>query len=208
MKRTLAAWAAFAFSIGASAAPQNGTSDEEEPQTPRYIIVPAKTTPALDGNWSGPAWADVPALSVSHFYETPESGHRPKTEAKAVYDAKGQGHAADLRLADAAAAQRAQFDTIRFFALDRPRAGAVAISAVGNALRAVPEAATTPAALFYALPADAAEPVITVPLYEYLGEGNAPPIYDVRGDLELKGYKRCPDPLCRVWPSPYRRLGN
>jgi hypothetical protein len=121
----------------------------------------------------------------------------------AVYDAKGRGHAADLRLNDVEAAARAEFGNIRFFALDRPRAGAVGFCAVGSALRG---AADSPggAPLFYALPPDTAEPVITVPLYEYLSEGDAAPIYDVRGDLEITGYRRCPDPLCRVWPSPYR----
>jgi hypothetical protein len=73
----------------------------------------------------------------------------------------------------------------------------------GSALRG---AADSPggAPIFYALPADAAEPGITVPLYEYLSDGDAPAIYDVRGDLEITGYRRCPDPLCRVWPSPFR----
>ena len=29
-------------------------------------------------------------------------------------------------------------------------------------------------------------------------------IHDVRDDLQIAGYQRCPLPLCRVWPSPYR----
>jgi hypothetical protein len=125
-----------------------------------------------------------------------------------VYDAKGDGHAADFRLNDAAIASRAEFGKIAFFALDRPRKGAVAICAIGNALGGVPESAADgdrTRILFYALPADTAEPGITVPLYEYLGDGDAPPIYDVFGDREIAGYRRCPDPICRVWPSPYRK---
>ena len=108
-----------------------------------------------------------------------------------------------MRLSDAAAAERGQFDKIRFFALDRPRVGAVAISAVGSALRGVQDSPTT-APTFYALPADAPDPGITVPLYEYVGDGDAPAIYDVRGDLGIAGYRRRPEPVCRVWPSPYR----
>ncbi len=131
----------------------------------------------------------------------------------AVYDAKGQGHAADLRLNDVASAERGQLGKIRFFALDRPRPGSVAVHSADGILKAAtrspagPGSAgaspSQPAPLFYALPADAEEPS-TVPLYEYLGDGDSPPIYDVRGDLEIAGYRRCPDPLCRVWTSPYR----
>lgn len=89
MKRLVAAWVAFGFSVVAGAAPQDGAREEEELLVPRYTITPTRSTPALDGDWSGPAWGAVPVLAVSHFYETPESGHRPKTEVKAVYDEKG-----------------------------------------------------------------------------------------------------------------------
>ncbi|MCI0360814.1 MAG: hypothetical protein L0211_20235 [Planctomycetaceae bacterium] len=124
----------------------------------------------------------------------------------AVYDAKGRGYARDLRLRDVAAANKAPFETIRFFALDRPReGGALAICAVGNALRGVLEPGPTDTPLFYALPTDTDVPGITVPLYEYLGDNDAPPILDVRGDLEIAGYRRCPEPLGRVWPSPYSK---
>jgi hypothetical protein len=130
----------------------------------------------------------------------------------AVYDAKGRGAAADLRLGDVATAERGEFDRIAFFALDRPRTGAVAIGAVGNALRGVPAVRAVPnpavdfttVPLFYALPADAADSGIAVPLFEYVSSGDAPPIYDLRGDREITGYRRSPDPICRVWPSPYR----
>ena len=43
----------------------------------------------------------------------------------AVYDVKGKGRADDLKLADAMLAERGQFEKIAFFALDRPRDGAV-----------------------------------------------------------------------------------
>jgi len=119
----------------------------------------------------------------------------------AVYDPNGRGHARDLRLRGTTAAGRASFDTIRFFALDRPRTGTIPIkTAAGD------RDAPTEVPLFYALPDDTADPGITVPLYEYMGNGDAPPIFDVRGDREIAGYRRCPEPLGRVWPSPYRQL--
>ncbi len=123
----------------------------------------------------------------------------------AVYDAKGKGHAGDLRLHGFEATERADFNSIAFFALDRPRDGAVAVCAVGNALRGVPDRTddSTMPIHFFAVPADAAHSGITIPLYEYLGDGAAPPIYNIRDDLEIAGYRRCPEPLCRVWPSPY-----
>ncbi|MEX2174124.1 MAG: hypothetical protein WD872_07165 [Pirellulaceae bacterium] len=124
----------------------------------------------------------------------------------AVYDAKGNGQASDLRMNDVDSAAKAEFGKIAFFALDRPRQGTVAYSAVGNALRDVPapvDGLATPPS-FYALAADAAEPGITLPLYEYAGSAGAPPRYDVRGDLKIEGYRRLPQPLCRVWPSPYQ----
>ena len=120
----------------------------------------------------------------------------------AVYDAKGRGHAADLRLADRMAADKGQFGAIAFFALDRPRDGAIPIKAPtsgrGDAVKP----------LFFALPANAAEPGITVPLYEYTSDGDEPSIYDVNGEREIAAHRRCPDPICRVWPSPYRRAGK
>jgi hypothetical protein len=126
----------------------------------------------------------------------------------AVCDAKGKGHAADLRLADVATAERGEFGKLAFFALDRPRKDAIGFVAEEGLLKAATSGRGeegTDKPLFYALPTDAEKPGITVPLYEYLGDGDAPPIYDVRDNLELTGYRRCPEPLCRVWPSPYRR---
>ncbi len=94
---------------------------------------------------------------------------------------------------------------IRFFALDRPKPGAVALTLTGGRLQVVNEPIGNAAALCYALPADATEPPASVPLYEYQGAGaDDPPIYDVRDDLQIAGYQRCPLPLCRVWPSPYQ----
>jgi hypothetical protein len=102
----------------------------------------------------------------------------------AVYDAKG--------------ADRGDYRAIRFFALDRPRAGAHPIKVPTS------DSGETGDATFYVLPADTTDPGTTVPLFEYLSDGDAPPIYDVRGDQEIASYRRCPEPIGRVWPSPYR----
>lgn len=63
--------------------------DSRKPEAPSYQIQRAAVTPGLDGNWEGPAWKAVPALEVSHFYRTDLSDHRPKTQAKAIYDDNG-----------------------------------------------------------------------------------------------------------------------
>ena len=60
-------------------------------------------------------------------------------------------------------------------------------------------------ALFYALPADAEDPGLSIPLYEYLPEDSVDPVlYDLSDRCEIPRYRCCPAPLCRVWPSPYR----
>lgn len=63
--------------------------EEKNVESPSYKIGRAQEKPALDGNWEGPAWKDVSALDITHFYETQISDHRPKTQAKAVYDETG-----------------------------------------------------------------------------------------------------------------------
>ena len=55
----------------------------------------------------------------------------------------------------------------------------------------------------YVLPADTKETGATVPLYAYTAE-SGPTLYDVREDLQPAGYRRAEEPICRVWPSPYR----
>ena len=54
-----------------------------------YQIQRTASTPALDGEWNGPTWKSVPTLDISHFYRTDLSTHRPKTQAKILYDKKG-----------------------------------------------------------------------------------------------------------------------
>lgn len=60
-------------------------SESADPR-PRYTIQRAQVTPALDGQWDGPVWKSVPALDITHFYRTDVSDHRPKTQAKVLYD--------------------------------------------------------------------------------------------------------------------------
>ena len=56
---------------------------------PTYTIQPTTERPALKGNWDSGVWKGVPTLNVAHFYRTDLSDHRPKTEAKVLYDDKG-----------------------------------------------------------------------------------------------------------------------
>ncbi len=129
----------------------------------------------------------------------------------AVYDAAGAGKAGDLSPVDkppATKAAEARYDRIAFFALDRPRPGAVALVSDGERLAALGERGRVNQAagefvVGYALPADAKEPGATVPLYAYTTE-SGPTRYDVRHDLQLAGHRRAEKPVCRVWPSPYR----
>jgi len=53
-----------------------------------YTIERAKVTPAIDGAWDGPAWADIEAVNIDQFHEK-SSDHQPVTKAKVVYDDDG-----------------------------------------------------------------------------------------------------------------------
>lgn len=58
-----------------------------------YTIQRGAEAPRLSGLWDEGAWADVPELRVSNFLTKergmPDSGHRPKAEAKVLYDDEG-----------------------------------------------------------------------------------------------------------------------
>ena len=53
----------------------------------KYQVQRARQTPKLDGKWDEGAWKDVETIELKHFIaEEPE--HKPKTEAKVLYDDK------------------------------------------------------------------------------------------------------------------------
>lgn len=52
-----------------------------------YTIHRAKEPPAFEGGWFEGAWADIQPLRVDCFHPA-SSKHRPKTEAKLLYDAE------------------------------------------------------------------------------------------------------------------------
>lgn len=90
MARVLRFLGVFCMTIPAAmetAAARAGEAASAE--KPTYTISRAAVTPALDGAWEGPAWASVPALDITHFYGVDRAGHRPKTQAKVVYDDQG-----------------------------------------------------------------------------------------------------------------------
>jgi hypothetical protein len=98
-----------------------------------------------------------------------------------------------------------------FFALDRPRKGAVPVYARpaeggGQALTVgEPPAGTMP--LFYALPADAkGAPATAVPLYEFMQKDGKRRAYAPADSAPGAGYRRGDRPLCLVWRNPLRVL--
>jgi hypothetical protein len=60
-------------------------------------------------------------------------------------------------------------------------------------------------ALFYALPADAEKPpATTLPLYEWVRESDGARTYSTAPEEGPQGYRRTPEPVCRVWKNPCR----
>jgi hypothetical protein len=56
----------------------------------------------------------------------------------------------------------------------------------------------------YVLPADAAKPqAMCVSLYEYLADDGRR-AYSTDREMALAGFKRQPQPICRVWKNPWR----
>lgn len=73
-------------SIARISAAQDQRPNMPESEPFIYAVHPARLPPALHDRWGDDAWRPVPALSVAHF--RPESsGHRPRTQAKLVWDA-------------------------------------------------------------------------------------------------------------------------
>jgi len=61
---------------------------------PVYVAKRAPAPPALSGDWAGAVWKEANTLRVTHFLPKLEngledSGHRPDTRARVLYDAKG-----------------------------------------------------------------------------------------------------------------------
>jgi hypothetical protein len=57
--------------------------------------------------------------------------------------------------------------------------------------------------LFYALPANAEKPSpVTLPLYEWTRESDGERFYSTDPDAGRAGYRREPQPVCRVWRNP------
>jgi len=103
--------------------------------------------------------------------------------------------------------------TIVFFALDRPRKGAVPVYAKATAngresLTVVASAAHLPGngarePVFYVLPAET-EPrhATTLPLFEYLSENNMNREYSTLERWSAPAFSRSERPLCLVWRNP------
>lgn len=93
-----------------------------------YRIRRAIVPPPLDQAWSDPAWAGAETVTLDSFHPQ-SSGHRPKTEARVLYDEDGLYVA--FRVADRyvrACATRPQESVCRdscveFFVQPRPDAG-------------------------------------------------------------------------------------
>ena len=91
-----------------------------------------------------------------------------------------------------------------FFALDRPRKGAVPVYAVDGGLSlTAPSADSRP--VFHALPADQRDPsATTTPLYEFIHKDGKRRAYAIDKDWHADGFTRAEKPLVRVWRSPMR----
>jgi hypothetical protein len=94
---------------------------------------------------------------------------------------------------------------VSFFALDRPRPGAVAVSIErqekgGSALKV---GQGTP--VFYALPVDTAKtPATAVPLYEFVHGDGVRREYTTDVSWSDPGFVRAKEPICLVWGNPSR----
>jgi len=85
--------------------------------------------------------------------------------------------------------------SVVFFALDRPKEGAVPVrTGAGGA---------DPRAIFYGLPLDAdPKPATAVSLYEHVSEDGARREYSTAQDPRRAGFRPAERPLCLVWRNP------
>jgi hypothetical protein len=91
-----------------------------------------------------------------------------------------------------------------FFALDRPRKGAVPVYAAGGDLSLeAPNADSRP--LFYALPPEQRNaPATATPLYEFIHKDGKRRAYATDKDWRPDGFTRVEKPLVLVWRNPLR----
>ncbi len=91
-----------------------------------------------------------------------------------------------------------------FFALDRPRKGAVPVYAEGGRLTLDPP---RPGArpVFHGLPADLRDPPATAtPLYEFIHRDGKQRVYTTDKGWSQDGFARTAEPICLVWHNPMR----
>lgn len=74
-----------ATTLGAIMAPPTAGAEER----PTYTVEYTEVMPAEDATWDGALWKDIPALDIACFYRTELSEHRPRTQAKVLYDERG-----------------------------------------------------------------------------------------------------------------------
>src|SRR5262249_10320158 len=98
---------------------------------------------------------------------------------------------------------------VAFFALDRPKPGAVEVYAIETTggrrgLRVgVPPNSPKPLPVFYALPADAKDlPATATPLYEFVHSAAKKRAYSTKKSWTEPGYERAEKPICLVWRNP------
>ncbi len=92
---------------------------------------------------------------------------------------------------------------IAFYALDRPRAGAVPVYCRKTVAGPVLSTQGDVGPAFYALTAegdDAAE--LAAPLYEFVHKNDRGRTYSLDAELNVPGYRRNSAPVCRVWTNP------
>ncbi|MBW3543364.1 MAG: hypothetical protein KY476_24180, partial [Planctomycetes bacterium] len=131
----------------------------------------------------------------------------------AVYRS-GDVPTADSLASRAAHGGPAAFDSLAFFAPDRPAPGTRPVRIVANddsrqSALVLGDEREKAAAVFYALPPDVDDPPeTTVPLYVFCDAAQDRFAYSTNRDCQHEGFERLEQPLCRVWTSPYARCAR
>jgi hypothetical protein len=104
----------------------------------------------------------------------------------------------------------ARWSSIPFFACDRPGKGTVPVVVTTDAAgrtRLQVDGGGMP--VFHAIPADPAErPKSVVPLYEFVNEQSGERAYSTLRAWRREGFERQSEPLCYVWPNPWRPVDD